>query len=140
MDDNVIKKIKELDILIGRNIIKEKMPPTQMAIIGYLVNHKSEVVYQSDLEKVFQFRRSTLSGILDTMEKRELIKRVSSNSDGRKKQIVLTEKTIERYSLMRKRIDLLSSKMIQGIDSEDLNIFYSVIDKIKNNIKENNND
>lgn len=140
MDDNVIKKIKELDILIGRNIIKEKMPPTQMAIIGYLVNHKSEVVYQSDLEKVFQFRRSTLSGILDTMEKRELIKRVSSNSDGRKKQIVLTEKTIERYSLMRKRIDLLSSKMIQGIDSGDLNIFYSVIDKIKNNIKEINND
>lgn len=140
MDDNVIKKIKELDILIGRNIIKEKMPPTQMAIIGYLVNHKSEVVYQSDLEKVFQFRRSTLSGILDTMEKRELIKRVSSNSDGRKKQIVLTEKTICRYLSIKKRIDIFSNKMVNGIDLKELNIFYSVIDKMKNNIKENVND
>lgn len=144
MNLEIIKSIKDLDILIGRNIIKDKkdrlLPPYQMAIVGYLVKHQNDSVYQKDLEKKFEFRRSTLSGILDTMEKHDLIKREDCLIDHRSKKIVLGDRTKIAYENALDNLGDLSNKLVSGISENELNIFNSVMEKMIKNMKENLND
>ena len=54
-----------------------------------LIYNLNPETYENDIEKLIESRRSTTSGILNTMEKNNLIKRVDSKKDARKKQIVL---------------------------------------------------
>ena len=64
-------------------------------IIGYLYRHSDEDVFQKDLEAEFQMARSTASGILQSMEKKQLIIRESIPRDARLKRLVLTPKGME---------------------------------------------
>ncbi len=58
-----------------------------------------KTVYQSELEDVLNLRRATVSGILMTMEKNGIIKRVASKKDARTKEIILNEK-VEKIFFM----------------------------------------
>ena len=52
--------------------------PVQLKILHYLLMHSKDIVFQRDIEKAIDYRRSTTSGILNTMEKNNLIKNSSS--------------------------------------------------------------
>ena len=71
-------EIKKLDNMIERKIFKGidklKLTNTQVRILKYLCDNKDKVIYQSSIEKEVSVRRSTISGILNTMEKNNLIK------------------------------------------------------------------
>ena len=60
---------------------------------GYLVKNKGS----KDLEKAIKLRRATISGVLKTMEKKNLITRVISSKDARVKKIILSDKTKKMY-------------------------------------------
>ena len=62
-------------------------------------------IYQKDIEKNFVVRRSTASGIIDTMEKNGMLKRQDSTLDLRTKRIVLTDKYIDRMEFLESLIE-----------------------------------
>lgn len=135
-------EIKLLDNMISRNIINNckrdnisNISHIQGAILRYLFKNKKHIIYQGDIEKEFDIRRSTVSGILDTMEKNTLIKRINSIDDCRKKEIILTDKSIKEAEFMKKHVSVFENKIKKNITEEELIVFYSVIDKIKNNLK-----
>jgi MarR family transcriptional regulator, repressor for mepA len=111
--------------------------PIQIKVIMYLAS--KEVVYQKDLEKHFMIRRSTVSGILNTLEKSNYIVRISDKKDARVKKIVLTPKAMH---IAMHIIDKVKSGFIkmnnilcQNISNEDLIVFYKVIKQIQLNLK-----
>ena len=53
--------------------IKNMPSQVQMRIVHYLIQNKDTDIYQRDLQKVLNLRRSTISGILKTMEKHNII-------------------------------------------------------------------
>jgi DNA-binding MarR family transcriptional regulator len=135
-------EIKILNNLITRKIIKEykindncSISHVQMKVIHYLIKNKNNSIYQSDIEKMLEVRRSTVSGILDTMEKNNLIKRVDSKIDGRKKQIILTNKILEFSHDLEKQVISFDKLLIKDIEKEDLNTFFKVVDQMKKNIE-----
>lgn len=133
-------EIKSIDNMISRQIIsinKEeifRITPAQARLICYLAKNKAEEIYQKDLEKLFSMRRSTISGILKTMEKNNLIKRIDSPKDARIKQIILTDYSLNLSNNMKKIRDKFDKKLENNISKEDLEIFYKVVDQIKKNI------
>ena len=60
-------------------------------IIGYLMSHDEEDVYQRDIESYFSIARSTVTNIVQCMEKKGYVKRVSIDSDARFKKLLLTD-------------------------------------------------
>ena len=60
------------------NEMYSKPSIAQMQIIKYILKHDGKTIYQRDLEEVFNLRRATISGILKTMEKNNVIIRVWS--------------------------------------------------------------
>ncbi|KRL96744.1 MarR family winged helix-turn-helix transcriptional regulator [Liquorilactobacillus satsumensis] len=63
----------------------------QIGIIDYIFqNEKERAIFQKDIEKEFNIRRSTATSALKLMEARELLVRVPLLKDARMKQILLT--------------------------------------------------
>lgn len=133
-------EIKVIDNMISRQIIplnKEclfHISPIQARLMAYIFQHKEKEIYQKDLEELFNMRRSTISGILKTMEKNNLIKRIDSPKDARIKQIILTDHSKKIGSTMKKQRITYEKRLEKNISKEDLKIFYKVIDQIKENI------
>ncbi len=144
MKKRVIFEIKALEQEIVRfifadiNFSKQKMPtPTQMQIICYILEQKKDV-YQRDLENVLKLRRATVSGVLGTMEKNNLIKRVVDENDTRTKKIILNSEVEKFLKNHLKEIMKWEKKLIKGINEEDLDVFLKVIKQMKENIEYNN--
>ena len=92
----------------------------QGGIMGYLYHHRQEAVYQKDLEKAFQISRATASNALQVMEKNGLIVRKSQDKDARLKRILITEPALKRHEKVEKHMEMLDSRMIQGMTCEEV--------------------
>ena len=154
MEKRVLYKIKTLDKLIFRTLMgdvgfdekrieeikKNKViTPTQMYIISYILKSPEGEVEQKDLEKVLNLRRATVSGVLHTMEKNDLIVRITNELDTRKKKIRLNPKAEEIFCENRKNFEKLEKIVRKDIEEEDLEVFFRVVEKMKQNIKSNEN-
>lgn len=110
----------------------------QGRIVSYLYSalceNKMEAVFQKDIEKHFNIRRSTATVILKRMEKNDLITRKISNSDARMKLIQLTEKSRAMYPIAYAEILKAEKQARRGISEKELAIFFKVIEKITSNI------
>ncbi len=144
---SVIFALKSLEQEIVRFIFADikmpknyKMPtPTQMQIISYILEHNGEDVYQKDLEKVLRLRRATVSGVLGTMEKNNLIKRIINEHDTRSKKIILNAHLATSLKKHINEVKKWEDKLIKNISQEDMDIFIKVINQMKENIEYNNN-
>ena len=154
MEKRVLYQIKTLDKLIFRTLMgdvgfdekrieeikKNKViTPTQMYIISYILKSPEGEVEQKDLEKVLNLRRATVSGVLHTMEKNDLIVRITNELDTRKKKIRLNSKAEEIFCEKRKNVEKLEKIVRRDIEKEDLEVFFRVVEKMKQNIKSNEN-
>lgn len=106
----------------------------QAAIIKHLLQNKDKDTTSKDLEGVFSMRRSTCSRMLTTMQNKDLIMRIDDPVDSRKKLIIPTAKSIGIISSIKSKFDELEEKIRENISKEDLDVFFSVIDQIKQNI------
>lgn len=147
-NNSVLLEIKSLEKMIFRSLIncdKEKVgnfisvpTPTQMQILEYILNHQEEEIYQKDLENILNLRRATVSGVLQTMEKNNLIERVVALNDARVKKIILNPKTKELFLEKRKQMEELEEIIIDGISEKEIEEFLNVLNKIKGNVKNYN--
>lgn len=105
----------------------------QHGIVLFLTENTGDV-FQKDIEKEFNIRRSTVTGILQIMERENLIKREPVVGDARLKKLVLTEKALLLHQEAILSIDEMEKALTQGITEEELDTFFNVISKIKENI------
>ena len=70
----------------------EYVTPMHEWILSYLFWHRDEPIYQRDIEREFSITRSTVTNILQLMERKGYIERQSVPQDARLKRLVLTEK------------------------------------------------
>lgn len=137
-EKSVLFQIKSLEILILRDFkdfnIKKIPSLTQMKIIDYIIQNKKKTIYQKDLEEVFNLRRATISEVLITMEKNNMIIREVSKNDTRTKEIKLSNETKKLFEENKKRLKTLEEKITQNIQKEELETFLNVITKMKENI------
>ena len=97
-------QIRRVDNLIFRKINQfarangvEQATPMHGWIIEYLYRHRDEPVFQRDIEREFSITRSTVTNILQLMERKGYIQRLSVPQDARLKQLVLTEEGIRLH-------------------------------------------
>jgi DNA-binding MarR family transcriptional regulator len=141
-------EIKHLAILINRAFHKqlvddgsfgnknnEDLTLMQSHMIGFIYNHPKHTINQCDLEKEFSRRRSTITGILKLMEKNGYITREYSKTDARVKTVTLTDKAIELHHEVTIKIDNFNENLERGLTSDELNSFYTILEKIKNNLE-----
>ncbi len=134
----ICRDFKQIDNLIRRQRLKrldEKMTLSHGWVIGYLYDNRDRVVLQREFEKEFNMRRSTVATVLTTMEKNGLIKRISVENDARQRQLVLTKTAEDMHLEVVRIMKDLDDTVINGISDEELEVFYKVLDKMKQNLE-----
>lgn len=111
-----------------------KITSAQNYIIKYLSKNKRKTIYQKDIEKRIGLRRSTISGIIKTMQKNNIIMSIDLKTDLRSKEIALTKVGLKLEKLMRKKEKDFEKLLEKDIDKKDLEIFYKVTMQIQNNL------
>lgn len=137
-----IRSLGNLTIrLLDKKSHKEKIDAatgTNGWILRFLAEAEEEGrdIYQRDIESKFCITRSTVSKVLTLMEQKGLIERRNVHGDARLKKIVMTERARELHELMRDDGIMLESILRRGLTEEEIQAFYSLSEKIKNNLKE----
>lgn len=104
-------------------------------IMRYLYENREKEIYQKDIEKHFSIGRSTVTSIIQLMEKKGFIERQAVQSDARLKKVLLTEKGEKTHETMEALIIQLNQNMMEGIEPEELQTFLEVLSKIRQNIE-----
>ena len=116
--------------------IDDNLTVSQAYVIDFIsMEGKHRDIFQKDLEKEFDLKRSSLSLMLNNMEKNDLIQRIPVAEDARLKKIILTEKAITLNKKISNAIDSVENKLCKDITLEEINMFYKVLNKIRNNLE-----
>lgn len=135
-------EVRTLDNMLMRNFacsVKEhgldELTVMHGWIIGYLYQNRGRDIYQKDIESQFSIGRSTVTNILKLMEKKGYLLREPVSRDARLKRLRLTATGIRLYEDTQRLIQSLDAETVQGISQEELEIFYKVVHKLKQNIE-----
>ena len=137
MEQNVVKAMKKLNHL-SREYINKNLDPakvlnsTQLQIVNYLIKH--EEVIQKDLEIETQLKKSSITGCIDSLEKRGIVQRVQSKDDKRKNYIVLTPFALEKKEMLEERVKKLDAIVRKDIEEDELKTFVNVLNKMLDNL------
>ena len=96
----------------------------QSRVIHYILEkHAHGPVYQRDVEGAFGVSRSTVTGILQQMEKDGLIQRESVASDARLKSLIPTQKAIRLDAQVDECLYRVERCLTQGLSDAQLAAF-----------------
>ena len=117
-------------------VIDDNLTVSQAYVIDFIsMEGKDRDIFQKDLEKQFDLKRSSISLMLNNMEKNKLIERVAVSEDARLKKIVLTEKSIKLNEKISCAIDLIENKLAEDLTMEEVKIFYKVLNKMRKSLE-----
>ncbi len=103
-------------------------------LIGFIYENRGRDIYQRDLQQQFSVRRSTMTGILQVMEREGMITRSPVEWDARLKKIELTEKAIARHEQFQRNIKDIEAKLSSGLTPEEKAAFIELCGKIRQSI------
>ncbi len=108
--------------------------PVQGRILLFVYENNCSLC-QKDIEVMMPCNKSTLSAILNTMEKNGLITRSGSVDDLRKKIIGLTDKAISFVSFLQEDNAYIAEKLCEDITTEEVENLSLITQKIKRNLE-----
>ena len=137
-------EVKTLDNLFFRNMMSYEIANNHMDevtvmhgwILGFLYDNQERDIFQKDIETEFSIARSTVTCIVKLMEKKGYIKRESVEQDARLKKLVLTENGRNIHEVHINDVDVLEARCKRNISGEELENFWKVAEKLKQNLEE----
>lgn len=110
---------KKTKYLADENLLKHNITLEQVHIMRFLSENDGKVIYQKDIEKYFDIKRSSVTNILQIMEKKEMIIRKEDEKDARMKMVFFTDKGKKLSMELRNFIKHLEEVIVDGISEED---------------------
>lgn len=108
----------------------------QARIIGYLWFNKDNDINQKMIEQEIGIKGSSVTSLIQNLEKQGFITRIKDKNDGRNNVLILTEKGIGLHEILFDKINKLQMKLLQGIDEEQRISFLNALTKVLENIEE----
>ena len=144
MEHRIGMEIRVLSKYMGRYLddihgIDCMLSGPQGLILIYLCENDEEV-YQKDIEKYFNIRGSTATGLLNSLEKNGYITKEPVENDKRMKKIKATEHAYSTVEKIDHHVIQLEKIMLDGIDEKEVKQFRNTISKMTLNlVKESKN-
>lgn len=113
--------------------------PEELAKCGWLLSliaGRKGDVYQKDLETMTPLAKSTITGMVQTLEGAGLLQRVSVERDARLKKMILTEKGQDFQKRSDEHFLKLERRLKGQIKQSDLDCFIRVLRQMNRNFEE----
>lgn len=144
---NLFHKLKHFNVQLLRELhpqnddVLQDQPmsrpgATQVRILDCLLEHAKDGVSQHQLENELDLSAATISGVLDTMESRGLIRRVADQDDLRSKKIIMTPDAEAHFKSAQHEFGRIRAKATQNLSARELRNFEKTLDKMIANLEE----
>ena len=141
-DKRIGPDIQRLDRKLSRNLtmrVKEagldEVTMMHGWIIRYLYHNREKDVYQKDIEKMFSVRRSTVTNLIQLMEKKGYIRRETVSTDARLKKLVLTENGMRMHQIQMEILLEQEERLREYLSPEQLDVFLQAVRVLKAQLK-----
>lgn len=104
----------------------------QMSVIDFISDQQDQTTSQHSIELEFNLRRSTVTVMIQRMEKRDLVKRITSANDKRQKLVSLTDKGKALVPKIKAKMKMDNADLQQRFSPEQLSATIEVLEYIKN--------
>ena len=103
-------------------------------IMGYILRRGGNV-YQRELEDEFGLTRSTISKVVNLMERKGLIERAAAEHDARQRVIILTDAAREMARGLQEEGRRISERLLSGFDEGETDVLAGFIDRMMQNMR-----
>lgn len=120
---------------IGKEVAQYNITSIQGRIIGFI--HKESCkrnIFQRDIEEEFDIRRSSVTSVLQLMEKNGYIIRESVCEDARLKKLLLTEKGSEIQKRVHDSINKIERALKTELSEDEIDTFINLIHRLSKTI------
>ena len=107
----------------------------QGLVLDYLFRNRETDVFQKDLEEYLEIKGSSVTSILDNLEKNGYVRREAVDYDGRLKKLAITEKAYAIEEDIVERVNGYMYSLFRGIPEEEREVFYSVLCRMIDNMQ-----
>lgn len=122
-DDKIAVLIKkaslDFDKISNQLLAPYDLTPTQFKILMLLYKEPPYTVRQIDLEKYFSMTNPTVTGIMQNLEKKDMVARVPNPQDGRSKVLALTQRAHDMRRELLALADTLEQSMTKNLSDEE---------------------
>lgn len=110
----------------------------QSRMLGHLYfqTRNRKQVFQRELEEELGIRKSSVTSVIQILEKKGLVRRIGVPGDARKKELVLTEQGTSLQETVLERLNALESLVEGCLEQEERMLWLSCIQKIETRLKE----
>ena len=109
--------------------------PEQYLVLDILWEKQS--LSQQNIADIIQKDKKSVTKIIDSLEKKQLVRRVMDQKDRRINKIELTDEAIALEKITTEVAINFMNDTIKGIDNKDLDSFVNVMRQIKENLENN---
>ena len=109
-----------------------KITPEQVGLLLAL-SQQSEEVIQNDMAEVMGKDKSAILRFVDSLEEKELVRRVVDQNDRRKNYLTITKKGERILESCLKTVHDFMEELEQGLTRSEIDTFYKVVDHFKSN-------
>lgn len=131
--------IKMIDTIFetetNKELSKLELTHSQLEMLIYIRTRTDRgiEVNQIDLEKYFNLKNPTVTGILNRLEDKGYIKRIASIKNARFKKIIVTEKAKEILNKGKEKAENLEEKLMNCLSDKEKQELRNMLDKIIKN-------
>ena len=127
---------KSVRLMQDDRLNSQNITAKQAMTLGYIVmqNKHGNVVNQKNIEKEFHLTASTVTSLIEKLEKTGYITRSASKTDSRCNILKPTKEALAFNDEIVKNIELIENSVLEGISFDEKKIFEDVLDKMFGNI------
>lgn len=95
--------------------------------LNFLLEHRGQEVYPSDLSRELHLSRSRITGALASLERKELVSTHHSQTDRRRVQVAITDRGAELIVGQLQRMEDYFDRMLEGLGEADARTLIALI-------------
>lgn len=136
----IAKAVIDLSFQLKRDLdntaAKYGLTRPQAVILKYLEAESAQKdIFQKDIEREFRIRKSSVTSVIQLLEKNGYIVRESVNEDARLKKIILTDKAIEVNQFIGDGLEKREEKFYRVLSKEEIENFFYIMNKISGTLE-----
>lgn len=121
--------------LMDKNLMDNNITLEQARTLRYIVENNTDgQVYQRDMEEAFAIKRSSVTSILNNMEKAGFINRIQDPEDARAKKLLLTQEGKQMDRQLGDFIEASERQLTQGMTEAEIALMKMLLKKAIENI------
>lgn len=113
----------------------EEITCKQFFLMACMNLYRNEAPTANELAKTMGCTRQNVKEILNSLEKKQLIRLETDERDKRKQRVYLTENALGMADKYREKEENFMKYLYDGISDEEVDSAYSIISKIEDNLK-----